>query len=149
MKVKLERRRNYPYTLNCPVTKKTYKWAGSIKGKTQTIEVSEDTYNYLNMQTTAIRGGALCVIEDEAKEDLKLSMTEEELKDIENNSHTREEIEKILNGNTNTLKGKLKEITNIEEKRFVVDVATSLNIDSLAKQKALNEWYGVEIDFEK
>jgi len=147
-KIKLERRRFYAFTVNCPKTNKTYYWAAPMQGKPSIVEVSQDTYDYLFMQTTAFKDGELVVLDEVAKEEFKIAISEEEMETITSNTNTKERIEEILNLTTNSMKAELNKITDPEEKSFVILVAQEMELDSAAKRKFLNEWKGIEIDFE-
>lgn len=147
-KIKLARYRSYPYTVNCPVTNKKWKWAGSINKKIDSKSIPEETYNWLVMETSAIKNGQLVVVDEKAKKELKDAMLDEDIKEIESNTHTREEVEKILKGNTNTMKSKLKDITSKDEKRFIINVAKEMKLDSTTKRSFLQEWVGHEIVFD-
>lgn len=145
--VKLERRRKYPFTVNCPVTKKKFRWSGAKGNKTSIIPVPEDTYEFLVMDTTTFADGELVIVEEADKEDFDLGIDEDTKEEIENNTHNRKEIVEILEDNTNSMKATLRKVTNKSEKLFIVSVAKELKLDSAAKRNFLSEWFGSEIDF--
>ena len=146
--IKIARYRGYPFTVNCPKTNKTYTWAGSMANKMDIKSIPQDTYDYLFMETTTFVDGALVVLDEDVKDEIKESMLEEEYAELESNTHTRGQIEKILNGNTNAMKAILEKITKKDEKRFVVGVAVELKLDSAAKRAFLCDWFGAAITFE-
>lgn len=139
--VKLSRYRTGDFVVNCPVTNRKFVWSGAKGNKISTIPVPQETYDWLVMSTSTFRDGELVVQDENAKEELGYS---EDLEDIEKNTHTKEEIEKILTGNYNAMQKKLKEITNEDEKRFVLNVARELKIDSSAKRQFIVQWVGIE-----
>ncbi|TPG68907.1 hypothetical protein EEL31_10440 [Brevibacillus laterosporus] len=142
------RYRNTPYVVHYHVSSgnvKTYQWTGSTKTKKDIKQVPQEVINYLVMTSQTFRDGELAIIDDseEAKEVLDEIDDKESYK---NNTNTREDIEKILKGNANSLKSKLKSITADAEKRFILDVAKEIDIDSSASRKALSEWSGIPED---
>lgn len=143
-KYKIARYRATPFKINCPITKKIYGFNGSKDNFIDIKEVEEETYLWLLNSTTAFLDGDLVPIDNE---EFKNSLPEEEYEEIKKNTHNRDEIVKILEGNTNTMKKKLQEITAKEEKKFVIDVAKGIKLDSNAKIKFLEEWIGFELDF--
>ncbi|MEX0595714.1 MAG: hypothetical protein WD512_04370, partial [Candidatus Paceibacterota bacterium] len=60
------------------------------------------------------------------------------------NSHSYEEVEKILKGNFPKMKKDLNTITAKEGKKFFVDVAKEIGLDSNGKLNFLAQWYGVD-----
>ena len=146
---KIARYRSFEFIVNCPHTQKVYKFLGSRNGFTDIKELPEETYNWLMSSTTTFTDGELVLVEDEAKEELKNATYEEEFEKIEANTHTRDEIVKILNGNTNSMKKQLEAITIPEEKRFVVEIAKDIKLDSVAKIDFIKAWSGVDVHDEE
>lgn len=93
------------------------------------------------MSTTCLSKGSLVVVEDKDKEELNYTT---DLEQLTNNVHTREEIEKILTGNYKAMEKKLNEITSVDEKKFVLEVAKELKIDSSTKRAFIVKWAGIE-----
>ena len=137
---KIARNRGTKFTVNCPITKKSYKFFGSKQGRTDIKEIPEETYLWLLSDTTAFSDGELALVDMEDKKELKEQSFDEDIEVIENNTHTRDEIIKILNGNTNSMKKKLESITIKEEKAFVMQVAKEVKLDSNAKLTFLETW---------
>jgi hypothetical protein len=146
-KIKLERRRNTAFTVNCPKTNKTFIWNGAVGNKIDSREVPQDTYDWLFMSTTTLTAGELVPCEIEDIEELKDSLDSEDKEKIENNVNTRKSIVDMLSGDTNSMKAKLKKITEKSEKTFIIDVAREIKLDSSAKREFLSKWIGYEIDF--
>lgn len=136
--IKLERRRNIPYTINHSALKGgTITFSGAKNGKTDKKDVPEEVVDYLAMSTSCFQTGSLYIVTDEVREDM---VEEEALK----NSHTIEEVEKILNGNTNKMKSELSKIECQDEKDFIISVAKNMKLDSSAKQTFICDWAGVK-----
>jgi len=144
-KIKLARYRKYPYIVNCPKTNRSYKWAGSMGNKIDIKEVSQETFDWLFMETNCFPLGSLVIVDKKADEEFKNSLLEEEYQAIKNNTNTAQEIAGILTGNTNTMKAELRKITSKEEKSFVIEVAREIGLDSVTKINFLNEWVGAEV----
>lgn len=151
----LERRRATDYLVNFntgfgkPVA---YHFAGSKNGRPSTKTVPYEVYDYLVLYTDALKNSELVLVKDAQNnvEELTVGMTEEELKDIADNSHTYDEVVAILNSaNINTMKSKLKKITQLEEKRFVVKVMNDLKEAegfNGKKEDYIKEWATVDMD---
>lgn len=139
---KLERKRASMFTVNCPFSKKIYRFNGSKKGFTDKKDIPEETYLWLLNSTTTFKDGELVISEsdEEAIKEFEEQIFEEDLNEIKQNSHSREEIEELLNGNTNSMKAELKKITIAEEKQFVMQVAKDIKLDSKTKMDFLEEW---------
>jgi len=146
-KVKLERRRNTAFTVNCPKTNKTFIWNGAAGNKIDSKEIPQETYDWLFVSTTTFTSGELVPSELEAIEELQESLDEEDKERVQNNINTRAEIVELLEGNTNSMKAKLEKITEKSEKTFVIDIAKEIKLDSAAKREFLSKWSGYEIDF--
>ena len=140
-KVVLARYRKGDYVVNDPTTRKRYFWAGSKGNMISKLSVPRETFDWLAMSTTCLSKSSLVVVEDKDKEELNYTT---DLEQLTNNVHTREEIEKILTGNYKAMEKKLNEITNVDEKKFVLEVAKELKIDSSTKRAFIVKWAGIE-----
>lgn len=146
--IKVARYRTAPYIVNYPTNNggiKTYQWSGSKGDKVDIKPLPQEVVDYLLINSACFRLGELKIIEDTpvAKEVV------ESIDDVEeylNNTHTKEEAVKILEGNFNKMKTELKKVTNKDEKKFFVDVAKEIKLDSNSKLKYIAEWYGVKQD---
>jgi hypothetical protein len=141
---RISRLRGTDFIVNCPLSKKTYKFNGAKGSSIDTKEIEEETYLWLLNSTTTFRDAEL-VVAEEHMEEFKDQVLEEELETIKANSHSREEIVKLLEGNTNTMKKKLEEITQLEEKQFVAQVASEIKLDSVAKVEFIKSWSGIDV----
>lgn len=151
----LERRRATDYLVNFntgfgkPVP---YLFAGAKNGRVSKRPVPFEVYDYLVLYTDALKNGELILAKengDDAIKDLVSGITDGELKEISDNSHSYDEIKAILEGNINTMKSKLKKITQLEEKRFVVKVMHDIKeADGFndKKEDFIKEWSAVDID---
>lgn len=146
-KIRLERRRNTPFTVNCPKTNKSWIWSGATANKIDAHSVPQETYDWLFMQTTTFTSGELVICDSKAITEFNESLLEEDVEVVNNNIHTREEIVDILNSNTNSMKAKLEKITEKSEKTFVINVAKEVELDSIAKRDFISKWSGYEVDF--
>ena len=145
--IKVARYRNVPYVVNYNLNgmPRTYTWAGSKNGKYEVKEIPEEVVNWLVMNSQCFNDGELVIV-DESEDAKEIVDNIIEKEQYENNTHTKEEIIKILNSNYNTMVSKLEKITVNEEKRFVIDVAKEIKLDSVKKQKYLADWVGVPAD---
>jgi len=143
---KVARNRSFEFTVNCPITKKETKFLGSRNGFTDVKDIPEETFNWLMASTTTFKDGELALVEEDGLVELKKATYEEEFESIKANTHTRDEIVKILNGNTNAMKKQLESITIPEEKRFVVEIAKDIKLDSVAKVDFIKAWSGVDVN---
>lgn len=145
--VKLARYRSLPYTVNYQENgvKRKYVWTGSKGDRYQIHDIPDYVFSWLQMASTCIQDGELVVVEEDKKkkEEVMMGVDEEELN---KNTHTRKEIEKILKGNTNTMKKKLNDITVDSEKQFIIKVAKEIKLDSSTKRNFLKEWSGIDLD---
>ncbi|MFB5759099.1 hypothetical protein [Paenibacillus medicaginis] len=144
---KIARYRSFPYTVNYTAGGgiKVFQWAGSKRNKVDIKEVPEEVVEWLMMNSRCFSEGELVIIEDtEEVKDIVDNI--DDLEKYKNNSHSREDIEKILTGNFNAMKKELEKITVNEEKRFVIDVAKDVKLDSSSKQKFIAEWANVPVD---
>ncbi|ETT49345.1 hypothetical protein BSK66_26735 [Paenibacillus odorifer] len=143
--VKIARYRNVPYKVNYKVNgggTQVYSWRESKGDSFQVLNVPEEVVEWLALETHAFTDGELVIV-DENDPMINLIDNHESYK---NNSHTRDEIVKFLSGNVKTLKEELKKISDDGEKRFVVNVAKEIKIDSITKQKAIAEWANMSIE---
>lgn len=145
--IKIARYRSIPYTVNYTTSGgiKTYQWAGSKGNKSDIKAIPHEVVEYLLMNSACFRQGELVIIEDseDAKEIVENIDDHESYK---SNSHSKEEITKLLEGNFMKMKSELNKITNKDEKRFVVDTAKEIKLDSNSKLKFIAEWFGVNQD---
>lgn len=146
--VKLARHRATDYYVNYPTNNggfKSYVWSGSKGKRIDTKEVPLEVIDYLMVNSRCFKEGELRIVEDtpEAKEIIETIPEKEE---YEMNSHTKEEVESLLSGNFNKMKSELTKITNKDEKKFFIEVAKEIKLDSNSKLKFLAEWYGVKQD---
>lgn len=146
--IKIGRYRAVPYTVNYPTDSggvKTFQWSGSKGNKKDIKEIPEDVVNYLMMNSICFEQGEL-VIADDSKEanDLKENIDDKESYD--NNTQSRDEIVELLKGNMNKMKSELNKITVKDQKKFVVDTAKEIELDSDSKKKFIADWYGVKKD---
>lgn len=144
--IKVSRYRGGDYTVNYDNNGRLMKyiWSGSKGNKIDTKLLPEYVVDWLIVSTSAIKNGSLVIEDDENSKEITDNINYKE--EIKNSIHTRAEIEKILKGNTNTMKSRLDKITNETEKNFVVDVAQDMKIDSMAKREFLAEWADVNIN---
>lgn len=146
-KVKVARYRKSPYFVN-HITDggtKAYSWSGSKGNKVDTKEIPEEVIDRLMMESVCFRDGELVIIEeDEKSKDLVANI--DDLEEYRNNTHSKEEVIKILEGNYKKMETELNKITNKDEKKFIVEVAKEINVDSNAKLNILATWYGVKRD---
>lgn len=145
--IKIARYRNIPYTVNYIVNGgiKTYQWSGSKGNKYEIKELPIEIVDWLSMNSRCFSDGELVILgnSQEAKEAIS---NIDDIEKYENNTNTKEDIVKILEGNINKMKSALEKITVNEEKRFVIEVAKEIKLDSAAKLKFLSEWMGVPQD---
>lgn len=152
--VKLERVRGGDFIVNYNngLSTKTFNWAGSKNGKTMTLSVPNELFEWLAHSTSTINDGELKVVETQANvEEIKANIPD--LETYENNSHTREEIIKLLKGNINKMKSVLNKVTAQSEKQFIKSVADELNDsddEGLPKGKNdfIEEWIKLKSDKE-
>lgn len=145
--IKIARYRTTPYIVNFTTNGgiKTYSWTGSKGSKIDTKPVPEEVVDWLVMNSVCFRDGELAIIE-ESEQAKEIVSNIDDIEEYKNNTHSKDQAVKILEGNINKMKSELKKITNKDEKKFFVDVAKEINLDSSAKQTFLAEWYGVKKD---
>lgn len=146
--IKVARHRNFPYVVNYPSDNgnvKMYQWTGSKGNKKDVKDIPEEVVNYLVMNSVCFEDGELVIASDskEAKE-IKDNIGDKESYD--NNTQDKDEIKAILESSVKDMKAGLNKITNKDQKKFVVDVAKEIKLDSSAKQKFIAEWFGVKQD---
>ena len=145
-KVILARHKSTDYTVK--YENKKYVWAGSRGNIISRKEIPYDVYEWLTMHTLTLRNGELVL--DKANEKIEeLKENIYEIEEYEVNSISKEEIKKILEGNFKKMESELKKITADSTKRFVLDVAREIGLESSAKQKFLKEWLGTELTIEE
>lgn len=146
--VKVARHRTSQYIVNYPTNNggiKTYIWSGSKGLKVDVKPLPQEVVEYLLLNSMCFKDGELKIVEDTEK----AKEVVESIDDVEayrNNSHTKEEAIKILEGNLNKMKKELEKVESKQEKKFFVDVAKEIKLDSNSKLKFLAEWYGVKQD---
>lgn len=145
--IKIARYRTTPYHVNYNMNGllKSYTWAGSKGTKVDVKSIPQEVVDYLLMNSVCFKEGELAIIEDteEAKEVVSYI---EDVEEYRNNTHSKEDAIKILEGNFSKMKSELGKITNKGEKKFFIDTAKEIKLDSNAKLKFLAEWYGVKQD---
>lgn len=141
--IKIARYRTVPYTVN--YNGKSYAWSGSKGSKYDIKDIPQDVVDYLVMNSVSFTDGELAIL-DESEEAQETIENIHDKESYVNNTHTKEEIEKILTGNFKKMESDLGKITVPEEKKFVIEVAKEIKLDSAAKQKFLAEWVGVPVD---
>jgi len=146
--IKVARYRTTDYILNYPTNAggvKTYIWSGSKGNRVDVKKLPQEVIDYLLVNSLCFKNGDLAIVEDtqESKEIVE-SMPEKE--EYKANTHSREEAEKLLKGNFNKMKAELNKITNKDEKKFFIEVAKEIGLDSHGKLKFLADWYGVKFD---
>ena len=146
-KIKVARYRTSPYIVNFETNGgiKSYSWTGSKGKKIDIKELPEEVIEWLTMNSVCFRDGELAIIEeDEKSKDAVANI--DDVEEYKNNSHSKEEAAKLLEGNINKMKTELKKVTNKDEKKFFIEVAKEIEIDSNAKLNFLAEWFGVKKD---
>ena len=144
--VKLTRKRPTDYVVNYNngIKNIPYKWVGSTSKKEFTLAVPREVFDYLNMNTNAIKSGALVVADTEPNKDEIVQNEIVEPEEYLANTHSRDEILAILKGNINKMKKELGQITARQEKVFVKQLADELNNSedgfNSTKINFINEW---------
>ena len=144
-KVTLLRHRGTEYVVN--YENKKYVWPPSKGNIISKRDVPMDVYEWLTSYTTAFRFGELVL--DKTNENIdELKEHIYEIEDYEANSISKDEIKKILEGNFKKMESELNKIKLDSTKRFVLDVAKEIKIESAAKQRFIKEWLGTELTIE-
>ena len=145
-KVVLARYKNTDYTVN--YENKRYVWYGSKGNIISKKEVPIDIYEWLTMHTYTFQNGELVL--DSSNENLEeLKENIYEIEEYEVNSISKEDIAKLLNGNFKKMESELNKIEADSTKRFVLDVAREIGLESSAKQRFIKEWLGTELTIEE
>lgn len=145
-KVTLLRHRGTEYVVN--YENKKYVWPPSKGNIISKRDVPMDVYEWLTSYTTAFRFGELVL--DKTNENIdELKELIYEIEDYEANSISKDEIKKILEGNFKKMESELNKIKLDSTKRFVLDVAKEIKIESAAKQRFIKEWLGTELTIEE
>ena len=145
-KVTLLRHRGTEYVVN--YENKKYVWPPSRGNIVSKKDVPMDVYEWLTSYTTAFRFGELVL--DETNENIdELKEHIYEIEDYEVNSISKDEIKKVLEGNFKKMESELNKIKLDSTKRFVLDVAKEIKIESAAKQRFIKEWLGTELTVEE
>jgi hypothetical protein len=145
--IKIARHRTSPYIVNYEFNggNKTYSWTGSKGNKTDIKPIPEEIVDWLVMNSVCFRDGELAIIEEDEKAKEVVSNIDD-VEEYKNNTHSKEEVIKLLEGNVNKLKSEIKKITNQGEKKFFIEVAKEINLDSNSKLIILAEWFGMKKD---
>ena len=145
-KVTLLRHRGTEYVVN--YENKKYVWPPSRGNVVSKKDVPMDVYEWLTSYTTAFRFGELVL--DKTNENIdELKERIYEIEEYEANSISKDEIKKILEGNFKKMESELNKIKLDSTKRFVLDVAKEIKIESAAKQRFIKEWLGTELTIEE
>lgn len=145
-KVVLARYKNTDYTVN--YENKRYVWYGSKGSIISKREVPMDVYEWLTMNTFALQNGELVL--DSSNENLEeLKENIYEIEEYEVNSISKDDIAKLLNGNFKKMESELNKIEADSTKRFVLEVAREIGLESSAKQRFRKEWLGSELTIEE
>ncbi len=145
-KIVLARYKNTDYTVN--YENKRYVWYGSKGSIISKREVPMDVYEWLTMNTFALQNGELVL--DSSNENLEeLKENIYEIEEYEVNSISKEDITKLLNGNFKKMESELNKIEADSTKRFVLEVAREIGLESSAKQRFIKEWLGTELTIEE
>lgn len=145
-KVTLLRHRGTEYVVN--YENKKYVWPPSKGNIISKRDVPMDVYEWLTSYTTAFRFGELVL--DKTNENIdELKEHIYEIEEYEANSISKDEIKKILEGNFKKMESELNKIKLDSTKRFVLDVAKEIKIESAAKQRFIKEWLGTELTIEE
>ena len=145
-KVVLARYKNTDYTVN--YENKRYVWYGSKGNIISKKEVPIDIYEWLTMHTYTFQNGELVL--DSSNENLEeLKENIYEIEEYKVNSISKEDIAKLLNGNFKKMESELNKIEADSTKRFVLDVAREIGLESAAKQRFIKEWLGTELTIEE
>ena len=145
-KVVLARYKNTDYTVN--YENKRYVWYGSKGNIISKKEVPIDIYEWLTMHTYTFQNGELVL--DSTNENLEeLKENIYEIDEYNANAISKEDIIKLLNGNFKKMEAEFKKIEIDSTKRFVLDVAREIGLESAPKQKFIKEWLGTELTIEE
>lgn len=150
--VRLTRKRPSDYVVNYNngIKNIPFKWVGATPKREFTLAVPREVFDWLNMNTNAIRSGALVIADTEPD---KEEIIQNEIMDTEEylaNTHSRADLIALLKGNINKMKKELKQITSRQEKKFVKQVADELNNSeeglNSTKYNFIVEWYNEKQD---
>lgn len=144
-KITLARYKNVDFTVN--YEKKKYVWAGAKGTVVSKKQVSSELVDWLMSFTTTFVNGDLVIVnnEDKSKE------VEENMTDIDEfkaNSMTKEEVSALLKGNYKKLESELNKITSDSTKRFILEVAKEIKLESAPKQKLIKDMMGSGLTIE-
>lgn len=145
--IKIARYRNIPYTVNYKTENgiRPYLWSGSKSNFIDKKDIPEEVVNWLLSSTSCFSEGELVIV-DETEETTEMLEMIDDIDAYKNNTHTKDEIVSILEGTAANMKTELSGITIQGEKKFIVEIAKELKIDSSAKLKWISEWSGVPIE---
>ena len=146
--IKVYRYRINPYVVNYPTPTgvQSYNFLGSKKGKDEWKMLPVEIVNWLQLSSSCFRDGELVLDKESIEKTDEIYVDENDLEEFEKNSHTRDEAEAILTGNFMKMKSTLNEITSDSEKRFIIDVAKEIKLDSTAKRRFLAEWTEIDVE---
>lgn len=145
-KVTLARYKNTDYTVN--YENKRYFWSGSRGNIVSKKDIPLEVFEWLTMNTQTLKNGELVL--DKSNENIEeLKENIYEIEEYEINSISKEEIKKILEGNFKKMESELKKIEADSTKRFILEVAREIKLESAAKQKFIKEWLGTGLTIEE
>lgn len=152
----LIRKQSTPFIVNFPIDGriKKYIWKGTQGKKLDEKAIPFEVYDWLSTYTTTFQEGMLILKETKDKEVIEIKENIENIDKVEKAILTKSEVEDILTkGNHLSLKKKLKELIEgqsdevIEnQKRYVVNIASEIGIDSSTKRKIICEWAGLNYE---
>lgn len=122
---------------------KSYLFSGSKNGRIDSKWIENEIVEYLLMNGNTFESGELVIEEStpEAKEIVE-NMPEKEL--YKANTISAAEVKKILKGTIPKMEAELGKIESKDTKKFVIDIAKEIKLDSNTKLTFLAEWYGVD-----
>jgi hypothetical protein len=145
-KVTLIRQRGSDYIVN--YENKKYVWNGARGNIVSRKDVPMEVYEWLASSTSALRDGELVLDKTNEKvEDLKEYIYE--IEEYEVNSIPKDEVKKILEGSFKKMESELNKIVNSETKRYVLNIAREIGLESAAKQRFLKEWLETDLTIEE
>lgn len=152
----LIRKQPTEYTVNYPIDGriKTYVWQGTKGKKLNERAIPFEVFEWLQTSTTALINGSLIIKETEDEEVIDIKENIENIEQIEKSILTKEKISELLSkGNHLSLKKELKKIDDEtpeelkeKQKKYIVNVASELGVDSASKRKILVEWAGLDYE---
>ena len=156
--VVLLRKQPMPFVVNYPSFEgktKEYVWTGTVGKTVNKRPVPYEVFEWLKNNTSTFESGELILEQTDDEEVLYAKETIQGIEEIEECVLTKEEIKELLEkGNHLTLAKSLKKLTDGDKaegfisstRRYVLEVAQEIGIDSSAKRKAIAQW--ADLDFE-